>query len=120
MIGAGAIGRLPHLGLEHVFLITDEGTVLHSSKERGRVTEEPIGDWLTRPGVRIERYLDWATLQRAKIFGRSKIGQRWSVFENCEHFVSEITTGAKISRQLQVGVVLSSFIIALALLKITK
>ena len=104
----GAIVRFPCGGYDHVGLVTDEGTLLHSSKENGVVVEEPIAAWLSRPGVRIVRHLDWATLQRAKWVGRSKLGQKWALFENCEHFVSEITTGIKQSPQLQAALLIGA------------
>ena len=104
MFRPGAIVRFPFGTYDHVGLVTDEGTLLHSSKEDGVVVEEPIAKWLHHPGARIERTLDWIGLQHAKLFGRARLGQKWSLFDNCEHFISEITTGIKKSPQLQAAI----------------
>ena len=101
MLTAGAIASI-NCGLyEHIVLITDEGTVIHNSKDNGEVTEE--FSWQV-PGMsraRVLRRLDWQTTQSLKVRARAQRGRKWALFDNCEHFISEIVTGEKVSPQLQ-------------------
>jgi len=111
-----AIVRIPCGLYDHVAYLTDEGTLLHSSKEEGIVTEEPAEPWLRHPGARVERYLGWQEAQYAKFVGRAKIGQKWQIHDNCEHFVSEITTGTKQSPQFQIGLAVGALALVLLLI----
>ena len=101
MLLPGTIIGVAYGPIEHVALITDEGTAIHSSKENGVVTEEPIHALVHGRQVRVLGSIDWGRLHAAKWRGRARIGERWSPLNNCEHFVSEICGSERQSPQLQ-------------------
>jgi hypothetical protein len=100
---AGSIAYFWYGPIRHFFLVTDEYTVLHCSKRNGYVAEESV-DILRHRTVYVVASLNWFALQQAKVRGRARIGERWGVNNNCEHFVSEICTGSRRSPQLTIGV----------------
>lgn len=101
MLAPGTVVAINWGLFERVGLVADEGTIIHSSKKNGKVAEEPIAFILHSAQMRVRGVLDWASLQRAKAVGRSKLGQRWTLLNNCEHFISEICSGVRESPQLQ-------------------
>jgi hypothetical protein len=119
MLVTGAIISV-NCGLyDHVLFLTDEGTVIHNSKENGRVVEESALNALASKKIKSIRYLDWSTSQRAKVQGRARLGKKWAALDNCEHFVSEICSGEKVSPQLQfwTGVAIVGVVLAWIILK---
>lgn len=110
MLSPGTIIGVAYGPIEHVALITDEGTVIHSSKENGVVAEEPVHAFIHGRQVRALGSIDWGRLQTAKWRGRAKLGERWTPLNNCEHFISEICGSERQSPQLKKWL-LSAFIV---------
>ena len=89
MFPPGAIVRVPFWGVfRHVGLVTERGTVISSKRGVG-VVEEPVEDFAIGRKVRVERLRGTRPIAEAIAWARARVGQPWSLANNCEHFVRE-------------------------------
>lgn len=81
------IGPFRHIGIATDRFVGGEQCVISNSRRRGLATEEPLSVFAAdRKIYRVEWPFSISVeevLQRA----RSMLGRRWSIFDNCEHFV---------------------------------
>jgi hypothetical protein len=103
----GVVVKRQKLGvIEHVGIIVhDYGlpTVIHSTPDRGVIQESLTSFANGEPVDIVTSYYSplpkWQIVNRA----RSSIGKKWTLFDNCQHFVTETLGLNKESRQLQIG-----------------
>lgn len=90
--------------IDHPGIVTSENGkwhVIHASPKSG-VVIEPFEKFADGKTVYVSdkyemKYPVWAVVQRA----RSRIGETWALWRNCQHFVSEICSGNPSSYQWQ-------------------
>lgn len=90
---AGDVVGIPYRGVRHEGIVTTDGDsplVVHNSKRRGRVVEEPIEVFASgRPVSLVAR----APAPGASVaFARAHVGaHRWSYADNCQTFTRTVS-----------------------------
>lgn len=86
----GAIIAVRIQGVWHEGLIAGEReaprTVIHKSKRTGLAVEEPIGDFAAGGTVRIVGYPGKLPADEVLRRARARIGEPWTILENCQRF----------------------------------
>jgi len=94
----------------HVGLVTQVGwngvRVISNSKKNGKVVEESLEAFASGGRVVPHRTLRPRNRAAAVAWARRKAGKPWSVWDNCEHFVSEACQQGRSSPQLVKGLAL--------------
>ena len=75
--------------VEHYGIYSGEGSVISASKRRLKICEESMEEF--SQGGRIYSKGYPSKLQGHVVVGnaRKKIGQEWSLFDNCQHFATD-------------------------------
>lgn len=106
----GSVVKRKKLGvIDHVGIIVYEyghPTVIHKTPGKG-VIQETLEEFASGAAVEPAREYHstlpaWTVANKA----RSAVGRKWSLFDNCQHFVTEVLGLKKESRQLQLGLCL--------------
>jgi hypothetical protein len=90
-IKPGTILSVPALygTVRHYGLSSDLGYVIDKSFKLGSVAERPMDEFLDGKDLRLEGY--WGALDPSYVIqnARRRIGEQWTIGQNCEHFVRE-------------------------------
>lgn len=95
-VSAGPFGAITHVGIR-----TGLGTVISNSKKLGYVAEETLEDFSGGEAVRSLGYPGDLSPVEVVSQARSLLGKRWSLTDNCEHFVTWAHGLKPGSKQLQ-------------------
>lgn len=88
-------------GLRHFGIATGYGTVIHSSRRLGGVTESDMDEFAQGKPVRVIRMACPVSGSELVARARAKKGQGYNLlFKNCEHFVTWVLDGRARSSQL--------------------
>lgn len=101
-------GVVTHVGIQGDG-VGDDGlpTVIHASKLFGQIFETTMTNFASRAvgPIRCHGYPSNLAPPQILARARSRIGERWSLSQNCEHFTSSCHGFEPNSPQLQAGVV---------------
>ena len=92
-LAPGDIVGIPFRGVRHEGLVAIQGsedtaTVIHSSKRRGRVVEEPAA--VFRAGRPISIVGRAVSPSASIAYARACIGRSWTYADNCQTFTREV------------------------------
>jgi hypothetical protein len=115
-IPVGAIIEVSKGPAQHPILVSEYGTAIHSTPERGAI-EEPLSDAIGGRKWRIVEIIPPQLLEAVLRRARSMLGLRWTLLSsNCQHFLNLALGRGRRSEQLDLmllmgGLALGLFVI---------
>lgn len=100
------VGPIQHVGVVSDRMHGSHPNVISNSHRAGRVIEEPLPVFAGGRPVNVVGYLGNLSPQKVLQRARSRIGETWDLFWNCEHFVKWAHGLRPRSPQLVAGVIL--------------
>lgn len=103
MLQLGIVLKAPYALYNHYGIVTGHNTIIHNSKEGGKVEEVSFHDFTNGREVEVSSIqADESIRQQAVERAKQMLGTKYNLFsENCEHFVSQVSGNAKASTQVQ-------------------
>lgn len=90
----GDVVGIAYKGVTHTGIVSHvepgEVRVIHKSKRRGRVVEEPIGEFASGRTVRRVDYPGHLPPEVVVTRARERIGEAWTYRRNCQRFCAEV------------------------------
>lgn len=119
VVGVKFLGVFKHVGIVSDRHMAGEPAILNSSQRTGFALEEPLSKFLDARELQILDTPSAITPLETVRNARKSLGEKWSWFNNCEHYVYEALGQGKKSPQLRtVGILLAAGISLYAISKI--